>query len=225
MIISMGLNEPETICEELAESSFKAKHLNSYSYIYNGMVIKVTIDALEPFLAKPEEKLHLADISCKIKTPHPTARQWLNDLEKKGVLYKEHKGRLTLYSLKKDLPCLTDYLVIAEKKKLIRKCEESLILKEAVNYLEQSLPENTKALIFGSAAENPAKAEDIDLLIIGKCDEAGIRRLGRKLDKEIHLISTKSLEQVTSALKHEIIAKHLLIKGSEDIIRWMIWQQ
>jgi len=189
------------------------------------MVNNITIDILEPFLESPDEKLHLSDIARKIKAPHPTARLWLNQLEKKGVLKKEYKGRLTLYSLKKDLPCLIDYLVMAEKKKLIRKCEESLILKELANYLQQSLPENTKALIFGSAAQNPAKAEDIDLLIRGECDEKDIMRVSKKLGREIHLISTKSLSQVTSALKQEIIGKHLIIKGSEDILRWIIWQQ
>jgi predicted nucleotidyltransferase len=118
-----------------------------------------------------------------------------------------------------------DYLVIAEKKKLIRKCEESLILKELANYLQQSLPENTKAIIFGSAAENPAKAEDIDLLITGECDESEIRKLSKKVGKEIHLVNVRSLQQVTITLKQEIIMKHLLLKGTEDILRWMQWPQ
>jgi DNA-binding transcriptional ArsR family regulator len=189
------------------------------------MVNNITIDILEPFLENPDEKLHLSDIARKIKAPHPTARLWLNQLERKGVLKKEYKGRLTLYSLKKDLPCLMDYLAIAEKKKLIRKCEESLILKEVSCSLQQSLPENTKAIIFGSAAQNPAKAEDIDLLITGECDESEIRKLSKKVGKEIHLVNVRNLQQVTITLKQEIIAKHLLLKGTEDILRWMQWPQ
>jgi DNA-binding transcriptional ArsR family regulator len=179
---------------------------------------------LGAFLTKPKEKLHLADISRRTKTPHPTARQWLNKLEKAGVLRKEHKGRLTLYSLNLESTNIIDYLTIAEKKEVIKKCEESLIIKELVNELQKNLPENTKAIIFGSAAENPAKAEDIDLLITGMADEKEIKALGKKLNKEIHLISVKSLSQVTKALKEEIIKKHIIIKGTEDILRWMIWQ-
>ncbi|MBN2458773.1 helix-turn-helix transcriptional regulator [Candidatus Woesearchaeota archaeon] len=188
------------------------------------MVIKVTDNALQAFLAKPKEKLHLADISRKIKVPHPTARQWLNKLEKAGVLLKEHKGRLTLYSLKMEGPNIIDYLAIAEKQELIKKCNESLIIKELASELHKSLPENTKAIIFGSAAESPAKAQDIDLLVTGTADEKAIRALGKKLNKEIHLIAVKSLSQVTKALKEEIIKKHIIIRGTEDILRWMIWQ-
>jgi DNA-binding transcriptional ArsR family regulator len=188
------------------------------------MVIRVTNNVLGAFLTKPNEKLHLADISRTIKAPHPTVRQWLNKLEKAGVLKKEHKGRLTLYSLKLESPNIIDYLTIAEKNNAIKKYEESLILKELSSELQKNLPENTKAIIFGSAAENPAKAEDIDLLITGGADDKAIKALGKKLNKEIHLINVKSLRQLTKALKDEIIKKHIIIKGTEDVLRWMIWQ-
>ena len=188
------------------------------------MVMKVTNNALGVFLAKPKEKLHLAEISRTIKAPHPTARQWLNKLEQAGVLRKEHKGRLTLYSLNLESPNIIDYLTIAEKNEAIKKCEENLVIKEIVSELHKTLPENTKAIIFGSAAENPIKAEDIDLLITGVVDEKEIKALGKKLNKEIHLISVKSLSQVTKSLKEEIIKKHIIIKGTEDVLRWIIWQ-
>ena len=86
------------------------------------MVKKVTIyQALEPFLNKPLEKLHLADLSREMKEPHPTLRLWLNELEQQGILRKEHKGRLTLYSLNLENQNILDYLVISEKNKLIKK--------------------------------------------------------------------------------------------------------
>ncbi len=188
------------------------------------MVTKITNNVLEPFLSRPDEKIHLAEIAKTINTPHPTARQWLNKLEEQGILRKEHKGRQTLYSLNKENPLTAEYLVIAEKNKLIKKCEESLILKELVHQLNKELPDNTKAVIFGSTAEDPEKSEDIDLLIIGKENEKQIKEISNKINKKIHLINTSTKEKITITLKKEIIKKHLIIKGSEELVRWMIWQ-
>ncbi len=191
------------------------------------MVKKLTICCvLEPFLVKPFEKLHLADISRSINEPHPTMRQWLNTLEKKGVLKKEYQGRLTLYSLNFQNPNIVDYLVISEKNKLIKKCEKWLVLGEIISYANKNLKEGIKVLIFGSAAESFNTADDIDVLIIGKDDNLkGLKNLAKTLNRELHIIQLNSLMKVSKSLKIEIIKKHLLIKGSEDFLRWMLWSQ
>jgi len=189
------------------------------------MVNNLTINILEPFLTKPKEKLHLAQISREMNIPHPTARLWLNKLERQGIIRKEIKGRLTLHSLNLENPDTISHIIIAEKSKLIRKGEESIILRELISDLQQELEENTNALIFGSAAEKPGEAEDIDLLIIGKIDEGEIKKLSDKNNKKIHMINVKSTKNITRTLKEEIIKKHIIIKGSEEIVRWMIWQQ
>jgi DNA-binding transcriptional ArsR family regulator len=190
------------------------------------MVKKITINnPLEPFLTRPHEKLHLAEISRLLNEPHPTVRQWLNSLEKKGILKKSNQGRLTLYLLNTENPNIVDYLIIAEKNKIIRKCEQWLILGEIVNYVITNFNENVKVLIFGSAAESFNSANDIDMLIVGKQDLKGLSGIAKRLNKNIHPLIVKNLNKVSKALKNEIIKKHILIKGSEDFIRWMIWQQ
>ncbi|MCK4589628.1 MAG: hypothetical protein KAT77_04235 [Nanoarchaeota archaeon] len=185
------------------------------------MVKKITI--LEPFLSKPKEKLHLAEISRIIKEPHPTARLWLNNLEKQGILKKEYKGRLTLYSLNLEHPLILDYLIITEKNRLINLCEKEPRLKELVFFLNSNLEENVKALIFGSATDSFKKAGDVDLLIIGRTNEKNIKRFAERLNKELHIINVNSLNKISKSLRHEIIKKHLIIKGSEDLVRWMLW--
>ena len=57
-----------------------------------------TLSVLEPLLFK-QEWIHLAEISRELKMPHPTARIYLNDYEKEGVVVKQTKGKLTLYKL------------------------------------------------------------------------------------------------------------------------------
>ncbi len=188
------------------------------------MVKKITIiDALEPFLSRPKQELHLAEISRIIDEPHPTVRQWLNSLHNRGVLLKESKGRLTLYKLHLNNYSILDYLVIAEKNRLITKCENSLLLKELANSLIENLDESAMCLVFGSASEDFDKAGDIDLLIIGKTDETKIKKISSRLNKELHIITVPKLAKVSNALKEEIIKKHLIIQGSESILRWMIW--
>jgi|SRR3989338_1825588 len=189
------------------------------------MVKKITILALEPFLSKPLEKMHLAHISRAINEPHPTVRQWLNQFEKEGIIRKEHKGKLTLHYLNLESPLALDYIVTAEKLNTIKKCEKFPVLAEIVSFMQQNLTENSKALIFGSAALSFASANDIDVLIIGKDRADKIKSYIQRLGKDPHIVNVKSLSKVSKTLKIEIIKKHLLVKGSEDFVRWMLWQQ
>lgn len=185
------------------------------------MVRKLTIlEAIEPFLYRPKEEIHLSEISRIIDAPHVTVRQWLEFFEEKGVLKKSNKGRLSLYSLNLDNPNIGDYLVIAEKNRLIASCEKDVVFRELASLVNQQLEENSLALVFGSAAISLKKADDIDLLVTGNIDE---KVISNKINKEIHLINLKSLKDISASLKQEIIKKHIIIKGTEDIIRWMLW--
>ena len=186
------------------------------------MVNKITIKALEPFLSRPLEKLHLAQISRELQVPHPTVRLWLRELHKKGILRQERKGRLTLYSLNVDHPLLIDYLVLAEKHRVIAACERWPVLGEFIASLQRTL--HAKALVFGSAAVDFGAANDIDVLLVGKEDSKMLKAYAQKLGKDAHLIQVKGLHKVFAALRVEIIKKHLLVRGSEDFVRWMIWQ-
>jgi len=185
------------------------------------MVNKITtLSYLEPLL-KTKEYLHLADISRQLKEPHVTVRKYLNFFEKKGLLIKQKKGRLTLYKINFENPNLIDYLIIAEKEKLIDKCEKDLKLKEIVLFLHSNL--NKSVLIFGSAAEESKKSNDIDLLVIGKTKiENKIKDIERRLNIKIHLINVDNFKEINESLKEEVRKKHLIVNNSEEIIKWMI---
>ncbi|MDP2750345.1 MAG: nucleotidyltransferase domain-containing protein [Nanoarchaeota archaeon] len=185
------------------------------------MVKKITIVyALGPFLSRPNESLHLADISRSLNEPHPTVRQWLNLLEKKGILKKSFKGRLTLYSLNVENALLFEYLIIAEKLRLIEKCEQNLILKEILDFIKKNFNES-KVLIFGSAVDSLNKANDIDLLIIGAEKTNDLEKFTSKLGKNTHIIHVKSFDAISNSLKTEIIKRHLIIKGADELVRWL----
>ena len=184
------------------------------------MVNKLTIASyLAPFL-NTEGFLHLSELARKVGKNHTVVRLYANALEKQGILEKKIIGRLTMYKLKYS-PILLDYLVISEKEKLIAQCQRDLILKEIVGFLHESLNQENNALVFGSATINARKAGDIDILITGKFDESKIKDLEKRLNIEIHLINAKDLNSIDPTLKKEILIKHLIIQGSEEIIKWL----
>ena len=176
---------------------------------------------LEPFV-KTDEWLHLADVSRQLKEPHPTVRNYLNYFEKKALLIKQVKGRLTIYRLNKNNPLLIHYLVLVEKERLIAACED-LLIQEFVSFLDKHIDENTKVILFGSSVENSRKAEDLDLIISGDVDfKDKLKDFEDKFNKKIHLINVKNLHDITDTLKKEIIKKHIIINGVEEVIKWLI---
>lgn len=189
------------------------------------MVKNLTIlKVLEPFLSKPRDKLHLASISKEINEPHPTVRQWLSYLEKEGILRKTFQGRLTQYSLNFENQNLIDYLSISEKNRLIDLCKRELIMKELLDFIRKTPNECYFSLIFGSGVQNFKEADDIDILMAGKTGEINTTKFKKKFGKELHLVNVKNFRDISESLKAEIIKKHLIINGSENFLRWILWQ-
>ena len=177
------------------------------------MVNNITI--LTPFLTRPYEKIHLAEISKLTNIPHPTARLWLKEFEQKGVIKKEIKGRLSLFSLNFAHPNIIDYLIILEKDNLINKCED-LLIRELRNCFNQK---DCQIIIFGSAVNDIKKANDVDLVIIGKYDKKFIGKLAKMLNKKLHIINSKNFENLTGTLKKEILKKHILVNICERTVK------
>jgi len=177
---------------------------------------------LEPLLYAGEA-LHLEEVSKKLKKNHSAVRKYLNYFEGQGILNKKIKGRLTTYNINLSHPLIIDYIVLVEKEKLVNKCRTDLIINELVGFLHSLINENNKALIFGSSAIDSKKANDIDLLITGKINfEKDLKLFEKKFNIKIHLINTSSLESINESLRKEITGKHLIIQGSEEIIKWLI---
>ena len=177
-----------------------------------------TLSVLEPLLFK-QEWIHLAEISRELKMPHPTARIYLNDFEKEGVVVKQLKGKMTLYKMNYSSPLIIDYIILVEKNKLIHKCSREVLLKEIVSFLHNL---SNPAIIFGSASINLKNANDIDLIIIGDFDKHSFKEFEKKHGIKFHLINLKKLEEISLSLKEEIKKKHLIIQDSEKIIKWIL---
>ena len=180
------------------------------------MVKKVSIWlTLEPLLySRP---IHLAEISRKLKMNHVTVMKRLRIFEKLGIIKKERIGKQTFYSIKNS-PLLVDYLTIVEKERLIEKCKRDLIIREVVSFFHKF---DNPIIIFGSSVLSTKKANDIDILIVGRF-KGDVERIQKKLNIKIQIINVSHLRNVNNALKKEIIKKHIIVQGSEEVIKWMV---
>ena len=179
------------------------------------------LTSIEPFISRPFDSIHLAEISRIIHLPHPTVRLQLMKLEKFGVLRKKSKGRLSLYSLNFENPILMDYILIAEKSLLVKRLRTDILLKEIVSFFYSQRSYNSKCVIFGSFVQNTENYSDIDVLFCGKIHQEALNSFSERYNFNIHLIQVKNLKMVSFALKKEILKKHLLLFGSEEVLRWM----
>jgi DNA-binding transcriptional ArsR family regulator len=183
------------------------------------MVEKITNWAyLEP-LVYEREFVHLSKVSRALGKNHTVVRQYLNYFERQGIVKKKNVGKMTLYKLAENNPLIVQVISLIEKEKLIRKCE-NLMLKEIIGFINSN--KHAPVLIFGSFIDNPKKAEDVDILIIGQKGSHDFKKLEDKINKKIHLIRAESFDEVDSALKEEIRNKHLILNNVEEVVIWLI---
>ncbi|MBU2523397.1 MAG: helix-turn-helix domain-containing protein [Nanoarchaeota archaeon] len=176
---------------------------------------------LEPLLQ--QDNLHLREISRILKKPHASLRKHLSSFEKEGIVRKEIKGRMTFYRINYSNSLIIDYLTIVEKERLVYKCKREPLINELVSFLHQYLKEENRALIFGSSVNDFKKANDIDLIITGKIDfEKKLIDFEKKFNLKVHLINVKDLNEIKEGLKIEVKKKHLIIQGSEEVIKWLV---
>lgn len=180
-------------------------------------ITKTKYSYLEPFLTS-RERLHLLDISRRIGENHATVRKYLNDFEKLGLLKKTNKGRLTMYEVNFDFSLWVDFIVVAEKDKLIRMCVENLLFKELISELHK-LTSGT-LIIFGSASDNFKDAKDVDIISLDK--KLTVKEIEKKFDLDIHLHYVSSLKDISETMRQEVLKKHLIINGSEEVVKWLV---
>lgn len=187
------------------------------------MANKVTKwQVLLPYLAAPKESFHLRELARKTDYSHQAILKTMTDLVSERVLIKEKKGRQTFYRLNLENPLITDCLAVSEKNRLILSCKD-LLLKEFVSLFREGKSSNFTVILFGSFVRNTKKANDVDMLVIGDYKEKGefIRGKG-VLGKEIHMIKVESFDNVSPALKEEIIKNHLILQNVEGAVQWML---
>lgn len=185
------------------------------------MVKKITkFKIIEHFLTDYGRRYYIRELASIIKKPHQTIKPYLEALVKEGILTKNIRKNVTEYSLNFKEKRTYDYLVIAEKEKLIERLRDDTYLRILFERLSTFFRDNT-FVIFGSAADKIKEGSDIDLLVIGKQNIAKqIEDFEKIYNRKIHKIQVKSLEKSNLTFIKEIYKKHLIFNNTEEIIRF-----
>jgi len=173
---------------------------------------------LEPLLFC-DDWVHLSEISKRLGKNHSVVRQYLGEFEKQGFVKKLQRGRMSMYRINLDSPFIVDVFVLVEKERLLSRGKD-LIVKEVVGFLHGNF-EKSDVIIFGSFVDNPRKANDVDILVVGN-SKVKFNGLGKNINKKVHLVSVKDLGKISDVLREEIRKGHLIVQGSEKVVRWLI---
>lgn len=189
------------------------------------MVKKITVSKIIAQYANDYgRKYYLREIAALLKKPHQTIKPYIEKLVKDGILTKDKRRSIIEYGLNFKQKRIYDYLVIAEKERLMEKLEEEVLLKILYEKLFPYFA-NTTFLIFGSSVNKIEKGSDIDLLIIGRTNISKIfNEFQEVYNKKIHKVQVTNFSKLTPALIKEIYKKHLILNNTEQIIRFFVEQ-
>lgn len=184
------------------------------------MLLTTKIQIFEEFLRDFESKLTGSFIARKKKLNQKTTSNYLIELEKENILKSENQGKNKLYFLNlNDKEIIKNFIISIESLRTISFYKKNLLIKEIAEKIYPLI--KGTALIFGSYAKNTQKPDsDLDILIVGKCNEKEINKISKIYKKEISLKIYPKLEQ--DILTKEAIKDHIIIKNSEQLIEKII---
>ena len=172
------------------------------------------------FVNDYSKKYYLKELADLLKKPHQTIKPYLKELVKEGIFIEMQRKNIIEYSLNFKSKQIYDYLVIAEKEKLIKRLKKDVLLKVLFEKLSNFFINNT-FLIFGSSTEKTKKESDIDLLVIGKSNiNKIINEFEEVYNKKIHNVQVTNLNKLNNTLIKEIYKKHLTFNNTEQIVRF-----
>lgn len=165
---------------------------------------KIAQAVLGYFFINSKSEMYLNEMVRKFKVDRGNLTRKLAELEREGVLVKNQKGNLSLYSLNRRYPFLPEF-----KKIFLKSVGLEYILKERLKQVKGV----KAAIIFGSYAENKLSAEsDIDLLLVGSHSALAAQKelndLQSRIDREINAIDMT--EEEFERKKHDDFLKHVL---------------
>ena len=166
------------------------------------------------------KKYYLRELATLLNKPHQTIKPYVEVLVKEKILTKEIRKNIIEFGLNFKSRQIYDYLVIAEKERLIEKLEAEILFKTLYEKLSQHFTDNT-FVIFGSSVNKIKKKSDIDLLIIGKKNLSNlINEFEEIYNKKIHKVQIIDFDKLSVTLTKEIYKKHLILNNTEQVVRF-----
>jgi len=184
------------------------------------MLLNNEIKVFEEFLGDFNAKITGSFIAKKNKLNQKTVSNYLKRLEKEHLLKSETQGKNKIYSLNKNnKEIVKNFIISVEHLRTIKFYKKNILIKEIAEKIRHYI--EGIAVIFGSYVKNIQKQDsDLDILIIGKCNEKEINKISRIYKIEINLKIYPRLEN--DILIREVIKNHIIIKNTEQFIEGII---
>src|SRR3989344_8258910 len=181
------------------------------------MILTINTEIFEEFLGDYSVLLTGSIIAKKKKLNQKTTANYLYALEKEGILKSKVQGKNKNYFLNLDnKEVVKNYILTVEHIRTLEFYKKNLIVKEISEKINEHI--NGSAIIFGSYAKGIQKKDsDLDILIIGKCNEKEIERIGKTYNIEISFKIYSKFEK--DILTKEAMKNHIFIRNSESIIK------
>lgn len=165
---------------------------------------KTTRAVLSYFFLNAKAELYLNEMARKFNLDRGNLTRKLSELEQEGILLKNKKGNLSLYTVNRSYP------FFSELKKIFKK---SFGLEKELKEKLENIKGLKTAIIFGSYAKDKLSAEsDIDILLVGSHKALDAQReiikLQDQFDREINIIDMS--EEEFKRKKKEDFLKNVL---------------
>ena len=180
------------------------------------MILTLNTKIFEEFLGDYSVLLTGSFIAKKKKLNQKTTANYLYILEKEGIIKSKTHGKNKDYFLNLDnKEVVKNYILAIEHIRTLVFYKKNLVVKEISEKINEHI--NGSAIIFGSYAKGiQKKNSDLDILIIGKCNEKEIEKIGKTYNIELNLKIYPKLEK--DLLIKEAVKNHIFIKNHEPII-------
>ena len=180
------------------------------------MLLSNQIKVFEEFLRDFKVEITGSFIAKKKKLNQKTVSNYLNKLEKEHILKSRMQGKNKLYFINlNNREVIKNFIIAVEHLRTINFYKKNILIREIVEKIYKHI--RGTAIIFGSYTKNTNKQDsDLDILIIGKCNEKEINNISKIYKREINFKIYSKLEQDT--LIKEVIKNHIIIKNTEQFI-------
>ncbi len=187
-------------------------------------VNNIDLKILSLFTNGYEKEYYIREVERLLEVSSRTALVTLAKLEKKGILESQAKGKIKAYSIKKSA-LSREFFLLTEQYKRIGFLEKNLLVKEVLEKADDYL--QGIVIVFGSYAKGIQQEDsDLDLFIVGTCDEMRIKETGHTYGLDINIKSypTEIFEKELrdDVLLKEIIENHIVIKDTEGFVRKVV---
>lgn len=177
---------------------------------------------IQQYLSDYNKRYYLRELAALLKKPHQSIKPYLKKLVNERILIDHERKNILEYSLNLKDPRIIDYLVIAEKERLLARLRKDIIIRILFEDLQLFFDKNT-FVIFGSTVKQTNKDSDIDLLVIGKHNPSkAIEKFEAVYSKEVHHVQIAKINELTDTLAFEIFNKHLILNNTESMVRFFM---